>query len=184
MKLGKVGNIVTRYLITVVLGVFLSIFYIIFTPLTAYSVYFILKFFYPVVLQANKLIIQSAAIVLIPACIAGSAYYLLLILNLLTPMKLGTRLKAIIFSFITFLIINIIRITVFSYLYLEGFQYFDLAHLFFWYVLSIVFVFLIWIAEIKIYKIKEIPVYTDLKFLLSLTKRGRKKLKKKSVKKR
>ncbi len=168
MKLNKTRDIVIRYIITLILGVFLYVFYLIFTPLTIYPVYFLLKLFYPVILQANKLVIQSATIILVPACIAGSAYYLLLLLNLLTPMKLETRIKGIIFSFSALLILNIIRIALFSHLYLQGFKYFDFTHLFFWYVLSIVFVFLIWLGEIKLYKIRNIPAYTDIKYLSSL----------------
>ncbi len=170
MKLGKIGDILIRYIITLILGVFLFVFYIILTPTTIYPVYWLLSLFYDVVLAGNSLIIQTATITLIPACIAGSAYYLLLILNLLTPMKLETRIKGIVFSFLALLVLNIARITLFSSLFATGFKYFDLTHLFFWYVLSIIFVFLIWIAEIKIYKIKDTPICTDIRYLLSLRK--------------
>ena len=171
--MNKITRLFIRYISALLLGIFITIFYIIFTPLTVYPVYFVLKMFYPVVLSGITLTIYSAKILLVPACIAGSAYYLLLILNLLTPMKMRTRIKAIVFSFLMLLIINILRILLFSTLFIEGFKYFDLTHLFFWYVLSIIFVFLIWIMEIKIFKIKEIPIYTDLNYLLGLKNRGR-----------
>jgi len=163
-------GIFIRYLIALILGLFINVFYIIFTPLTIYPVFYILKIFYPVVLSGVSLIIQTAKITLVPACIAGSAYYLLLVLNLLTPMNIKKHIKAIIFSLIILLMINTLRIILFSTLYLQNFAYFDITHWIFWYFLSILFVFLIWILEIKIYKIKEIPIYNDIKYISSLRK--------------
>jgi len=169
----RAWNIFFRYILAFIFGIFINIFYFIFTPLTVYPVYFILKLFYPVLLQGETLIISTAAITLVPACIAGSAYYLLLILNLLTPIKLKTRIKALIFSFLALLILNIIRIVIFSSLYLSNFAYFDITHWIFWYFLSLLFVFLIWIAEIKIYKIKTTPLYTDLKYIAGMIKKNK-----------
>lgn len=163
----KVANIFLRYSIALILGILLPVFYLIFTPLTTYPVYWLLSLFYPVVLSGSSLIMQTAKITLIPACIAGSAYYLLLILNLLTPIKLKTRLKALFFSFAALLLLNILRIIIFSLLFLQGFKYFDITHILFWYILSIVLVFLIWLAEIRLFRIKNIPAYSDIKYLLT-----------------
>ncbi len=157
--------LLSRYLILILLGIFFSIFYLIFTPLTIYPSYFILSLFYPSInLIPNNIlsfgIIQAK---LIPACIAGAAYYLLLILNLTTPMKTKARVKSLLFILLTFLVLNILRIVIFSSLFVNSYRYFDFTHLFFWYFGSTILVVLIWFANVKIFKIKSIPIYTDFK---------------------
>jgi exosortase/archaeosortase family protein len=103
---------------------------------------------------------------IIEACVAGSAYYLLLILNLSTPsIKFPKRFKLILISFASLLIVNIIRIVFLSAVFVTGASWFDIAHKVFWYVGSIIFVLVIWFLEVKYYKIKSIPFYSDLKFI-------------------
>ena len=94
------------------------IFYFVFTPLTIYAVYFTLNVFFEVFLTGNVIILGGQIpIEIIPACVAGSAYYLLLILNLsIFKIKLSDRLKMISLSFLAFLIINILRIFIFWYM--------------------------------------------------------------------
>ncbi len=163
------SNILLRYFILVLIAFpGLSIFYFIFTPLTVYPVYFLLGLFFDVVLLSKiHLLINNIPIELIPACIAGSAYYLLLVLNLSTPkIKLKKRIRAILFSFAAFLILNILRIFFLSIVAVSGSEpLFDITHKLFWYLVSTVIVVGIWFAEIKIYKIKKIPFYSDMKFL-------------------
>ena len=114
----------------------------------------------------NIVLVGELPIELINSCIAGSAYYLLLILNLSTPkIKLKKRIKIMLLSFASLLIINILRIFLLGFLAISGFSYFDLAHKLFWYLLSIVFVTGIWFAQVKYFKIKQIPFYSDMKFL-------------------
>ena len=162
------SSIIIRYLILLIISFpNLFIFYFIFTPLTIYSVYFLLNLFFDVSLQANTLFIGSFAIEIIGACVAGSAYYLLLILNLSTPeINLKTRIKTILFGFGSLLILNIFRIFFLVSLLLIYPSAFDLTHKLFWYFISIIFVAGIWFAEIKLFRIKQIPVYSDVKFLL------------------
>jgi len=100
---------------------------------------------------------------IIPACVAGAAYYFLLILNLTTPMGLKKRIGSILFLFSTFLFLNILRIIIFAAIISEDFQYFNQAHTFTWYFGSTLLVILIWFTNVKIFKIKDIPVYTDIK---------------------
>jgi len=169
-------NIFLRYFILILIALpGLSIFYFIFTPLTVYPVYFLLGLFFDVTLLSKiYLLINNIPIELIPACIAGSAYYLLLVLNLSTPkIKLKKRICAILFSFAAFLILNILRIFILSSLAVTGFSYFNATHIIFWYGFSTIIVVGIWFAEVKIYKIKKIPFYSDMKFLYkkSLMKR-------------
>jgi len=163
--------ILLRYIALLLLAVpNLFLFYFIFTPLTVYPSAFFLSLFYETSLQGNTIIANQIAIRIVEACVAGSAYFLLLLLNLSVPMHPRKRIYSIIFSLSLFYIINIIRIFIFSLLLLNHFKYFDITHKFFWYVLSGVIVFLVWFFTIKPYKIKEIPFYTDIKFLYKLTR--------------
>jgi exosortase/archaeosortase family protein len=163
----KFKSIIIRYLTLALLGTFgLFIFYFIFAPLTIFPVYFLLDIFFEPSLFFNIILINDVRIILIDACIAGSAYYLLLILNLSTPdIKVKKRLNIIAVSFLTFLILNILRIFFLSLLYLYGSSWFDFTHKLFWYALSIVFVVGIWFFIVKKLKIKEIPFYSDVREL-------------------
>jgi len=167
----KIISLISRYLILVLVAVpNLYLFYLIFTPLTIYPVYFLLDIFYEVSLSGVNLVINGRVIELAGACVAGSAYYLLLILNLSTP-KIKRRAYAIIFSFLSLLIFNIFRIFIFSVLYLKEFFLFEFVHNLFWYFVSIIFVFGIWVAEIRLFRIREIPFYSDIKYLIKLRKK-------------
>lgn len=168
----KIQEIILRYIIILILSFnSLALFYLIFTPLTIYPVYFLFSLVFEsisfVSMESTKsiLINRDFLIELIPACIAGSAYFLLLMLNLSTPnIKLKKRISALVFSFGIFLLINILRIFIFGILAYSGYEYFDFTHWFFWYFISTLFVVGIWFAEIKIFRIKEIPFYSDIKF--------------------
>ena len=161
-------NIILRYLILIIISFpNLYLFYLIFTPLTVYPVYFLLNLFFEVSLQANTLIISGFSIEIIGACIAGSAYYLLLILNLSIPnINLKKRLRVILFAFSSLLVLNILRIFLLVSLLLISPDLFNITHKLFWYLISIVFVIGIWFTEVKIFKIKQIPIYSDIKFLI------------------
>lgn len=171
---GSISGIVLRYLILILVAIpNLWIFYTIFTPLTAYPVYWLLGLFYDVSLlnKAIILINQNISIELIEACIAGSAYYLLLILNLSTPgIKVSKRIKIAALSFLVFLVINILRIFTLSLVAVSGSSFFDITHRIFWYALSTIFVVGIWFAEVKAFNIKAIPFYSDIKFLYKQTR--------------
>jgi len=147
----------------------LALFYFIFTPLTVYPSYWILKVFYPVIMQDNFLLYNTNVIEIINACIAGSAYYLLIILNLTTKgINWITRIKAFIFSSLSLLVLNILRIVILAILLFSYPLAFTSIHIAFWLIGSTLFVVAIWIATIKIYNIKEIPIYSDLKEVLKL----------------
>lgn len=162
-------SLMGRYVL-IILAAFanLWIFYKIFTPLTVYPVYWVLKLFFPLELINSELILINGTIEiwLIKACIAGAAYYLLFALNLALPnVKTIKRIKMILFAFSLLLIVNILRILLMSWLYIKGNPLFDIAHLAFWYGISIIFVIIIWFLEVKIFKVKDIPVYSDLRAL-------------------
>jgi len=160
-------SIFIRYLILVVVA-FPSfwIFYFIFTPLTVYPVYFLINLFFDVVLSGNVLFIGNppAPIEIVGACVAGSAYYLLLIFNLSVPnVKFLKRIKMISFAFLSFLIINVLRIVILSAIFVLKPTMFDITHKLSWYLGSIILVVGIWFLEVKHFKIKDIPFYSDVK---------------------
>ena len=156
-----------RYLALVVVAIIgFGIFYWIFSPLTVYPIYWILSIFYETSLFGNLIFANSFPIEIVGACIAGSAYSFLLILNLSVPkIKPLKRTKMILVSFAIFFIINLIRIIALSFMYIEGSAFFDFTHKLFWFLGSTIFVIAIWFIEVKIFKIKGIPIYSDLKNL-------------------
>lgn len=157
-----------RYLILLLLMFSLPIIYYIFTPLTIYPVFQLLSFVYNKILLYGNIIIinQNTTIEIIPSCIAGSAYLLLLILNLTVPMTVKKRIYTLILSILILLVLNILRIFALSILFENNFPLFNLTHKLFWYALSVVFVVGIWFLMVKIFSIKEIPVYSDVKSIL------------------
>lgn len=189
----EIRSLFIRYIILLLIALpNLAFFYLILTPLTFYPVYWILSSIYTVTLSTStqtatcllfsstKLLSSLSSIAclnttiilkgyfanIIPACIAGSAYYLLLILNLTTPMGLNKRIKSILFMFFSLLALNILRIVSFAILFVKkGYGYFDVAHLTTWYFGSTVLVVLIWFINVLIFKIDKIPIYTDIKNL-------------------
>lgn len=156
-----------RYLILVLVALpNLYLFYLIFTPLTVYPVYFILNLFFSATLEGTTVLVKEIPIEIVKSCVAGSAYYLLTILNLSTPnIKLNKRIKILLVSFLAFLLINILRIVILSFMALSDSSFFDITHQITWYLLSVLFVVGIWFSIVKAFKIKKIPVYSDIKFL-------------------
>lgn len=161
----EVYEIALRYLLILLASISgLFIFYYIFTPLTLYPVYYITSLFFKTTLENNVISFNNYSIWIIKACIAGSAYYLLFMLNLATPnIKIKKRAKMILLSFALLLVANIFRILFLIFL-LDSF-WFDFTHKLFWNLLSTIFVIGIWFAEVKIFKIKKIPFYDDIKIL-------------------
>lgn len=171
-------DIFLRYSILIVVAIpNLFLFYYIFTPLTIYPVYFLLGLFFNANLVGNMIFLNGNSLIeIIEACVIGSAYYLLLILNLTIPqIKLKKRIKAIIFSFGILLLINIFRIFLLSVLFASKSDFFEIAHKFLWYFGSIVIVILIWFLTVRIFKIKKIPVYSDFKTVLKNIRKGKRK---------
>jgi len=163
-------DILIRYSIIFLVSVpGLWLFYSIFTPLTVYPVYWLVNLFFDATVIGNVVMISNQIpIDLIPACIAGSAYFLLFALNLSIPkIKLKKRLTMLGISFLSLLLINILRIFVFILLFMSGYFLFDLTHKIFWYGLSTLFVVGIWFIIVKKFKVKEIPLYSDIKYLYS-----------------
>lgn len=190
----KIFSLVSRYLLLLILGLGnLFIFYLIFTPLTVYPVFFLIglsneatllegtytktcellenSFLSEIACMNTTIFFKDYFASIIPACIAGSAFYLLLILNLSTPMDLGKRLKSLLFLLGLFLILNIARIFAFAMIFAsKNYEIFDIAHTASWYFGSTIFVIILWFGNVLIFKIKEIPIYTDIKEILNQIK--------------
>jgi hypothetical protein len=182
MKRGSIfiWDLIIRYSLLIIAGIFsLQIFYFIFSPLTIYPVFFFLKFFFNASLTSNLILVNNMPIQLIGPCIAGSAYYLLLILNLSIPkIRLGKRIGLLFFSFFCLLAVNILRIIILSFMFISGTSFFDLTHKLFWYAGSTIFVVAIWFFSIYLFKIREIPFYSDIASLLKKKKSQPKKVRK------
>ena len=161
----------SRYIFIILLGLGnLAIFYKILTPLTTKTVVFVLNLFSPTHSISTLITFKGVLIQLVPACIAGAAYYLLFILIFSTPkIKPLKRIHIVIFSFVLLFILNVSRILILTFM--NQSIYFETTHLIFWYGLSTVFVFAIWIITLKIFKIKYTPVYQDIRYLVSLIKK-------------
>lgn len=160
-------TILIRYLILLGLMFSLPLIYKFFTPLTINASAGLLDLLYRVDISNDIIVLNATTFIqLIPACIAGSAYLLLLILNLTIPMKLKKRIYTILLSFLFLFVLNVLRIFLLSILYHNNAPLVDFTHKLFWYVLSTVFVLLVWFLIVKIFSIKEIPIYTDFKLLL------------------
>ena len=161
-------SISIRYLILLLVALpNFWLFYSIFTPLTISVINFSLGLFFETIRFGNVILLDNKiSIEIIPACVAGSAYYLLLILNLsIAKIKTTKRIKMILLSFAMFFLINIFRIFILSIILLADFTSFIIIHKIFWYAMSTIFVVGIWFYEIKLFRIKEIPFYSDFKFL-------------------
>ena len=168
----------SRYFILLLLGLFkLKLFYLIFTPFTVQPMFMVLSLVYDnaALLEGNLIFFGGGYIQIIDACVAGAAYYLLLILNLSTPMNAEKRIKSIFFLVLTFLILNIIRILIFAAFAASGQQYFDIAHKLTWYFGSTLMVVILWFVNVWLFKIKKIPIYTDMKELYKDVISGKKR---------
>lgn len=174
-------DLAIRLFIALILAIgSLGIFYSFFTALTVWPSYWLLKLFYPIIKQGNFFFYSQYAVEIISACIGGSAYYLLAILNLTTKsLSWLTRLYAFLFSAFSFLIINIIRIVLLAAILFSGSsQVFNQLHIAFWIIGSTLIVVLIWLLTVKVFAIKEVPVYSDIREILKLFKKQKKKQRK------
>lgn len=162
-----------RYILILLAGMSgLSLWYFLFTEPTILATSFILSFFGETIRTGSFLVFRSRLIEIIPSCVAGSAYYLLFILAMsLHKVAVKLRVKVLLTTFISLFTINVLRITIFSFLVDK--DIFNTLHMFTWYFLSIVFVILIWFFTVRLYKVKSIPVYEDFKFLVKQTKKSK-----------
>ena len=175
----RIMGLFARYIFILLLGTGnLYLFYKILTPLTIQTVSRILAIFSPVIVADNLIRFNGLMIEIVPACVAGAAFFLLLLLILSTaeikPLK---RTIIIIISMLALFILNILRIIILAGL--AKTSYFEIVHWTSWHIISTLFVVGIWFAMVKIYKIKSIPIYSDIIYLQGLIKKPKKKSKRK-----
>lgn len=165
--------ILLRYFFVLFLGLGnLFLIYKVFSFPTIFVSYKFLSFFGETYYIDNIIIFNDSLIEIIGACVAGSAYYLLLILSMSFPLKPKKRFFLITFLIGIFFIINILRI-VFMVFILKT-EYFEKLHFLIWNFFSIALVVCLWFLGVWLFKIKEIPFYKDFKFLLSLINQKKK----------
>jgi len=167
--------ILIRYCILLGLMFTLPLIYRVLTPPTVFFSNLLLKSIYQTAVnQTIIFIISKKAIEIAPQCVAGSAYLLLLILNLSVSMNVKKRIYSILLSVFLLFLLNILRIFFLTILWVNDFQFFQSTHKLFWYVLSTIFVIGIWLLTVYLFKIKSIPIYTDLKYFFDNIKTKRK----------
>ena len=166
----KITFMILRYLSAIAAAIALPLIYLALRPITIYPIFLITSLLYNSSLQNNVLVIGSHSITFIDACIAGSAYLLLFILNVLVPMNLKRRIYVLILDFFLLLLFNITRIIILIIFLINNSLAFDFTHQLFWYAISTLFVAFIWFLNIIIFKIKEIPIYSDIKYILKNVK--------------
>lgn len=163
--LSRYGLLLAIGLLNLLLGEH-GLFYTIFTPLTIKPVYWFFHTLYDArFFEPNTIFFKGYYATIIPACVAGSAYYLLLIFNLTTPMNIRKRCITLVTLLFSFLIVNIARIALFGMLLFKGYHYFDLAHQAVWYFGSTVLVVILWFTTVYLFGIKEAPVLSDVRRL-------------------
>ncbi|MGV8151660.1 MAG: pacearchaeosortase [Candidatus Nanoarchaeia archaeon] len=153
-----------RYIVLLLLMFSLPYIYAIATPLTVSSTAFFLNIFYKDVVYSQEIITVNNCpkIEIIDSCVAGSAYLLLLMLNLSVPMNAKKRFFSLLFSVFSLFLLNLSRIVLLSVFFINKYAFYDFTHKIFWYFLSTFFVVGIWFLTAFIFKIKEIPLYSDL----------------------
>ena len=165
-------SIAIRYICLVLLAIGnLWIIYTVLTPLTIRISYLFIKLIFEDAILFKSTVIYSAhSLQIISSCVAGSAYFLLLILNLSTPMDARKRTKSLVFLIASFFLINILRIFVFAILFANDYSSLDVLHKITWYALGSLFVVMLWFANIRMFNITSIPIYSDISFLMQKRK--------------
>ena len=164
----KICFMFSRYVFIFLLGIGnLFLIYKIVTPITIFLVGKTVTLFGSIYSLGNLFYFSDFNVMLIPACVAGSAFFLLVFLVFSTanisPKK---RILALLTSTAILLLLNYIRIILM--ISIANTLYFETVHWIFWNLTSVLFVVVIWFFVAKIYKINEVPIYSDIKYLISL----------------
>ena len=172
MEKRDVLDIVIRYLVCLGLVLLYNQIYFILLPLTFYFSYFLAKFFIPIMIVDYSFIFDSVKLNFVDACVATSAYLLLIILVFTTfGLKWKKRIKITFFGLVIIYLVNILRIEFLLFiLYNYGYNAFERIHLIIWEFVSSMFVVVLWIFLVKKYSIKYIPVISDLKKIYKIKK--------------
>ncbi len=170
----NIFGIFIRYLLIIILGLGnLYLFYGFLTPVTISFLKFLLSFSGDPVIVGTSIHFKRVIFDIIPACVAGAAFYLMFILVFSTRgIKIGKRLSILLISFALLFVINILRL-VFLISIVRA-SYFNEIHWFLWNFVSVIFVVGIWVFMVYRFKLRGIPLYSDLKYLWNLQHSGKK----------
>ena len=118
--------------------------------------------------------ISNYSLEFIPACVATSAYYLLILLALLTKdISLKKGIKTGLYGAILIFAMNQIRIDLLAIILIKyGTNWFENIHLIFWKAISSAYVAGVWIFLAYKLKIMSIPAYSDIMYLFKHSKLG------------
>ncbi len=174
----KLTLLTLRYTLALLLGFFIGLFYKIFTPLTLRTLYLALSTISNVSLSGYSIIVNGIVIDIIPACVSGSAYYLLFALGMLTQMNILKRLSLILFDFFMFFMFNILRILFLIYLLIKHVtpSLYDIIHKSLWFFLSTLLILFIWWLSIKLFDVRSIPLVSDIQYIVKTKHKKNKKL--------
>ncbi|MFA5061148.1 MAG: pacearchaeosortase [Candidatus Pacearchaeota archaeon] len=172
----RLVGLFARYLFVLLLGAGnLYFFYTILTPLTVSSVSQTISLFTEVVTEGSFIHLESFSIELVRGCVAGSAFFLMFILVFSTAdIKPKKRFYALITSLAMLFVLNFLRILFLVLIYSPTNIYFDAIHWVLWHLVSVCFVVGIWFSVVKLYKFESVPIYSDIKFLLNFSNKGKK----------
>ena len=150
-----------------------NIFQLLFTKITIYIVFFLLKIADTTAVLGKYSVkyaidIQGVTVNIVPLCVTASAYYLLfLLVFLVKDVKFLSRLKMIFLGIFFIFLMNLVRIIILIWVLINKGDLFANLHTFLWFILSTVYVIALWLFFSYIYEIKTIPIYSDIKYLLS-----------------
>lgn len=146
------------------------------TMIIPYVILSIFGYTVKIVFDTNSLFVNGVEFGFIEACIATSAYYLLILLILTTKdIDFKKSVKMLLLGSMLILLMNILRIILLMLIILNiGQNWFEIVHMTFWYFVSSIYVFLVWIFLIKKFNVNTIPIYSDAKYLINQIKENRK----------
>jgi exosortase/archaeosortase family protein len=173
-EIKSIVEIFSRYLLIIVLGLGnLYLFYKFLTPITISILDSILSLSGESLVIGNSIHFKRVIFEIIPACIAGSAFYLMFILVFSTrEIEFRKRLTVLLSSFVLLFFFNMSRL-VFLVSIVRA-SYFEAVHWFLWNFVSVIFVVGIWVLMVYLFRLKTIPIYSDLKYLFDLIDSGKK----------
>ena len=169
-------NLVLRVLIALIIRpewIYYSLTWV--TMIIPYAILSIFGYSVKIIYSTRSLFINGSEFVMIEACIATSAYYLLILL-ILTTKDIGFKksISMLLLGSLLILLMNIFRIIFLILTVLKlGDNWFGIIHMTFWYFISSIYVFLVWILLIKKFNVHNIPIYSDAKYLINQIKKKR-----------
>ncbi len=159
-------DLITRYILAVLIVLFRDILSPAITSASAYLSYLTLAPF-GADLNVNVISLGFRAIEYIEACAAVGAYIFLLLLILFTRnIDLKKGIKLFLVGSLLILVANLIRIDILAYLLINNnVNLFLTIHMLTWKILSGIYVAFVWIYLVRKYNVEETPIISDFKYL-------------------